>query len=973
MRVRMHFGDNENIALPPKLFQEQEERVVKMGSCSPRPACPTKCPCSCHHQRPGMVLVWVPQSSVPLGHSIEASDSSDDGGVFQRTLSINDDDTGGKWGPRILRNKMAAGASYPVRRRSQGYASRESEGGGDEKDRSSVILTSYKSTNDCSFNGDLNASPPEESDSIPVKNLRLKFDSSPETLKHADSPNIKVNGHVDSTLEDPPPSNKKSKNEPFPSQSDASSTNGSNYRDSSCPEDTVHACLDSRVNRKLDSAPALPQSEVPSLRNRKLKCDVSTEVPYACSYLNGETSEDLQANVLPQKNSNTKDTQTSASELPNTEAPPLKGSREDKPGDTYTKVRKPARRSKVPSQALSGSGDLPPAMPPRVPSKPPRGAAPPPPPFVRKGSLKSVGSVEEQNNKKGSSLPSDELYRSKSMTMESEDSNGGGDTHSLSQDSLDGSSVFRSPNIVSPKSIDWESHLRDEPLYQTYRQAVIRKEIRRQTVPRNSSFTSYDSSHDSPVSCNGSPKQGRRSTASHNSLWQELPAVKESGVLEGMTNEQRKMQESMFEVLTSEASYLRSLNVLTEHFLGSRELQEALIIRERKILFSNIVKVKEVSERFLMDLEARVDESIIISDVCDLIYHHALHHFSVYIDYVRNQLYQEKTYSELMEKSPQFYAAICRLQELPQCHRLPFMSFMLLPFQRITRIKMLIENILKRTDEGSESEQNATKALDAVEKIIQECNREVGRMKQTEELIHIAQKIEFDKIKAIPIISQTRFLEKRGELSEVQQKGSLFGIKPKLVPVYFFLFNDFLLITQRKSSDKHIVLDYAHRSLVQLQSCPTMENSFFLTLLENHQGKTCDRLFKAPTQSDLHRWVAAFPSQNDDDLSNTDTIYEDWDCPQVHCIDFYTAVQTDELSLEPADIINVLRKTSEGWYEGIRLCDGKKGWFPSRYVQEITNEHVRRRNLRERHRVLQAARHIQLCKPGEPRKKASSA
>lgn len=44
-----------------------------------------------------------------------------------------------------------------------------------------------------------------------------------------------------------------------------------------------------------------------------------------------------------------------------------------------------------------------------------------------------------------------------------------------------------------------------------------------------------------------------------------------------------------------------------------------------------------------------------------------------------------------------------------------------------------------------------------------------------------------------------------------------------------------------------------------------------------------------------------------------------------------------------------------GWYEGIRLSDGQKGWFPGANVLEITNEHVRRRNLRERYRVMQAA------------------
>lgn len=122
------------------------------------------------------------------------------------------------------------------------------------------------------------------------------------------------------------------------------------------------------------------------------------------------------------------------------------------------------------------------------------------------------------------------------------------------------------------------------------------------------------------------------------------------------------------------------------------------------------------------------------------------------------------------------------------------------------------------------------------------------------------------------------------------------------------------------------------------------------------------------------------------------------DCPQVQCVEQYDAEQADELSLEPAEIVNVIRKTNEGknanehsalilqfnslifllphlreqhnlpsfallpltslfpgWYEGSRLSDGQKGWFPVANVIEITNEHVRRRNLLERYRVSQAA------------------
>uniref|UniRef100_A0A8K9UL88 Rho guanine nucleotide exchange factor 15b n=1 Tax=Oncorhynchus mykiss TaxID=8022 RepID=A0A8K9UL88_ONCMY len=399
-----------------------------------------------------------------------------------------------------------------------------------------------------------------------------------------------------------------------------------------------------------------------------------------------------------------------------------------------------------------------------------------------------------------------------------------------------------------------------EPLYQTYRATVITKEIRRQTVGTI------------PL-----PTPGQ------STLWQDIPGVRDSGVLETLSPEQCKYQESMFEVLTSEASYLRSLRVLTEHFLDSRDLDEALIIRDRKTLFSNVLRVREVSERFLKDLEDRMDEGLVFSDICDIIHYHAQHNFPAYIDYVRNQIYQEKTYTSLMKTNVAFATVITRLQESPQCQRLPFMSFLLLPFQRITRIKMLIENILKRTKEGTTEEQTASKALDSVSKIIEECNTQVGKMKQVEELIHLSKTLEFDKLKAIPIISQTRFLEKRGEVQEMAKGGNLFNLRPKFTPVYLFLFNDLLIIATKKGSERFVVMDHAHRSLVQVQPIredqalsPSYEHCFCLTLLENHQGRMIERLMKASSQSDLHRWIAVFPNPGNHDGDQEEVIYDDW-------------------------------------------------------------------------------------------------
>ena len=42
------------------------------------------------------------------------------------------------------------------------------------------------------------------------------------------------------------------------------------------------------------------------------------------------------------------------------------------------------------------------------------------------------------------------------------------------------------------------------------------------------------------------------------------------------------------------------------------------------------------------------------------------------------------------------------------------------------------------------------------------------------------------------------------------------------------------------------------------------------------------------------------------------------DCPQVQCVEQYVAQQADEISLEPTEIINVIRKTNEGEHEPLR-------------------------------------------------------
>ncbi|XP_059383020.1 rho guanine nucleotide exchange factor 19-like [Carassius carassius] len=490
-------------------------------------------------------------------------------------------------------------------------------------------------------------------------------------------------------------------------------------------------------------------------------------------------------------------------------------------------------------------------------------------------------------------------------------------------------------------------------LYQEYSDVAINRDIQRQ---QGAEPGTDEERGDSVSTGNLSPSSSFRSSrGSAFSLWQDIPDVRSSGQLDNFSNEERKLQEAKFELVTSEASYIRSLSIAVDHFMISPELCECLGAQERQWLFSKLPDVKEVSERFLQDLEHRLEGDILRFDVCDIVLDHCPALRRVYLPYVTNQAYQEQTYQRLLQENPRFPGILARLEEDPICQRLPLTSFLILPFQRITRLKMLVENILKRTMPGSRDEDTATKALNELKKIIKECNSSVQSMKRMEELIHLNKKIHFEG-KIFPLISQSRWLVKHGELLEVDtQNLSISGSKFKLTtrPVYLHLFNDCLLLSRRKDTWKFMVFVHAKIEDLKVKDLSQKLQGisgfiFYLQLCEGQQLKH-QILLKSPTESSKQRWITAmFPSVPKTAIEQTN---ENDDLSQVQCIKSYQSQEHDELTLEKAEILQAVTITSDGWVEGIRLSDGERGWFPKTYVEEITSRSARLRNLRENIRI----------------------
>nr|CDJ97049.1 Dbl homology (DH) and Pleckstrin homology and Src homology-3 domain containing protein [Haemonchus contortus] len=483
----------------------------------------------------------------------------------------------------------------------------------------------------------------------------------------------------------------------------------------------------------------------------------------------------------------------------------------------------------------------------------------------------------------------------------------------------------------------------------------------------------------SALTSNTSMRRERLIATSHfgsqRSLWCELEEVKAAGLLATLDEETRMRQEAYFEVITSEASYLRSLNILITHFMASQELMgsksafSVISNSDRKHLFSNIFAVRDCSERLLSDLETRLEQNLVLDDLCTILVQHFESNFDVYIKYCSNQVYQERTLRRLKAENPAFLNAVSRMEADKQCQGLDMRSFLMLPMQRVTRYPLLVYAILDRLQRGCDEYEVATRALHAANKVVGECNEGARRMERTEQLLEVDSRLVYKDpdLKKIALVSNCRYLVKRGSLVQLVERKNrnILQGKQKTRNVYIFLFSDIILITKKKLNGTYECKDYAARRYVDVQpieidnervaltSFPTRPHLFLCVFMRNARGRQAELLLNAESETDRERWLSALRPPIS--TNPEEKIYAEWDCPQAVAVHCYNKNQDDELPLEVGDMVNVLRKMPDGWFFGQKGSDGSSGWFPSSYVQQILNDHVRANNYRKRLRLIQAA------------------
>ncbi|XP_073944417.1 ephexin isoform X3 [Choristoneura fumiferana] len=518
-----------------------------------------------------------------------------------------------------------------------------------------------------------------------------------------------------------------------------------------------------------------------------------------------------------------------------------------------------------------------------------------------------------------------------------------------------------------------------EPLYQFYNAAKV-ESLCRDTGDSDSD--AYDPNAGSGAPAGAAPARptamalvAPRGPA--RTLWCEVPEVLQSAVLSSLAPAQKRLQEAKFELLTSEASYLNSLNVLESHFIAHPAFRDPQVLprEDWEMLFSTILPVRKCSQLLMVELEKCWQENILLTGICELVRRHADLHFHTYVKYCSAQALMVRALQRLRDR-PAFAAALRRLESHPACQSLSLHSFLMLPMQRVTRLPLLLDAVLRHLAEGDAERDGCMLALATLNHFVSQCNEGARNTERVEEMWRLCRAIEFppsmrDPPNLGPACSRrdrrpVRWLVRSGEATQLVWKTDesklTFGRKFHKTPLHLFLFNDLLVITKKKGENSHVAVDFCPRSLLEVcagdagggggggAGGASAKHALLLTLLENHEGRTLEMMISCPSETDASRWSEALAPPTAEGAG--EAVYAGWDCPQAVALYAYAPAQPDELPLSEGDVLNVTRKTSEGWYYGERTRDGEAGWFPGSYTAEVASAHARARNLRQRYRLL---------------------
>jgi hypothetical protein len=221
-------------------------------------------------------------------------------------------------------------------------------------------------------------------------------------------------------------------------------------------------------------------------------------------------------------------------------------------------------------------------------------------------------------------------------------------------------------------------------------------------------------------------------------------------VADSVGERERKRQEVLSEICYTERDFVKDLEYLRDIWINPLRSKHSPIPAQRrdkvtKTIFSNIVdppSLHAVSSRFAKALTERQQKEPVLRNIAD-IFIEMVPQFQPFIHYGSKQLEGKSAFENERATNPLFARFVDEKERLKESRKLELNGYLTKPTTRLARYPLLLENVLKYTEDDNPDKEDIPKALVLLREVLAKVNAESGRAENRFNLRRLHQQLQF--------------------------------------------------------------------------------------------------------------------------------------------------------------------------------------------------------------------------------------
>lgn len=225
-------------------------------------------------------------------------------------------------------------------------------------------------------------------------------------------------------------------------------------------------------------------------------------------------------------------------------------------------------------------------------------------------------------------------------------------------------------------------------------------------------------------------------------------------VADSVSEREKKRQEVISEIMYTERDFVKDLEYLRDFWImplrASNPAQPSPIPESRKekivrTIFTNIVdspSIWGVSSRFAAALTERQKKQPVVSLVGDL-FLEFVPQFEPFIVYGSNQLAAKFEFENERSLNPFFSKFVDETERRKESRKLELNGYLTKPTTRLARYPLLLDNVLKYTEPGSQDLHDVAEAMKMIRNLLGRVNEESGKAENRFNLKRLHEQLRF--------------------------------------------------------------------------------------------------------------------------------------------------------------------------------------------------------------------------------------